>query len=258
MGWGQLFFGYFLVYFLGMNPMSAVFSVIPGALFLWLGLRGLSRYCHTFRYALWCTPLLAATSLAGIVGGLVSADPALMATAGDWLTAVTSFSGGGVVAGLNFALTLIYHGALTLGIKELAARVGVQKNAIRAARNLVIVGLWGFCSVLLNTLPQDTGKLFRGSVGLLMLIWSICYCVLIYSCYMRIAPAEETAPARKPSRFGWVNRLRDAYEEKTQKAIDADRAYHAKNARERWEKKQSRMSRKQREKQERRQHRDRH
>ena len=116
----------------------------------------------------------------------------------------------------------------------------------------------GFCSVLSSSLPTDSGKLFKGSVGLLMLIFAICYCVLLYSCYMRIAPAEETTPTRKPSRFGWVNRLRDAYEEKTQKAIDADRAYHAKNARERLEKKQSRMSKKQQEREEQRRHRHHH
>jgi hypothetical protein len=61
------------------------------------------------------------------------------------------------------------------------------------------------------------------------LIWVICNCVMLYSCYMRIAPANES-DTRPPSRFAFINRMRAAFDSREQKAIEADRAYHADNA----------------------------
>lgn len=247
MGWGHLFFGYFLTFLLGLHPTFAIFSTVPGCLFMLFGLKRLSLYCRSFHYALWCAPLMAAVSIGGIVGGLLTAPPET-ATAAEWLRAISSYAGRGAVAWLDFAAVLLFHAALALAIKEIATRVGVPKNAVRAVRNFIIVGLWAVCFVLTSALPADTGKLLTGPAMLMMLIWAFCNCILLYSCYMRIAPAEQAEEQRKPSRFAWVNRMRDAYEEKTQKAIDADRAYHAKNARERMEKRQARMSEKQRRK----------
>jgi hypothetical protein len=141
------------------------------------------------------------------------------------------------------------HAALALGIKKIAARVGVQKNAVRAMRNLVLIGLYAVSLVCAEAVPATAGVMMPTAM-LIRLVFAVCNSVLLYSCYMRIVPADDTAQVRKKSRFALVNRLRDAYDEKTQKAIEADRAYHAKNARERREKQLARMSEKQRKKEE--------
>lgn len=250
MGWGLLFFGYVLKYVLGLNPMFDVVLTLPACLFMVFGLKRLSLYCHTFRYAVWSVAPVAAVSLGGVIGALalpVAELPASGASAADWLGYLAKASTAGWLNFADAAAMLVFHVALAIAVKELAMRVDVRKNAVRALRNLVIVGLYTVCFLMAETFPALTAVMSPTAL-LIRLVFVICNSVLLYSCYMRIAPAEQTEAPRRPSRFAWVNRLRDAYEQKTQKAIDADRAYHEKNLRERREKQLARMSKKQREK----------
>lgn len=253
MGWGLLFIGYFLKFILGLNPMFDVILTLPACILMLIGLKRLSLYCHTFHYALWSTALVAAVAVGGAVGSLiapVSALPEAGAGVFDWLRYMTETSViWNWIALAELISVVLFHAALMLGIKDIAMRVGVQKNAVRAVRNFVIVGLYTVCLLVARIAPSATAMMAPTS-ALLELVVAVCNSVLLYSCYMRIAPAEGTVPERKPSRFALINRLRDAYDEKTQKAIEADRAYHEQNARERREKQLARMSKKQREKQE--------
>lgn len=252
MGWGLLFLGYLMKFLLGLNPIFDVILTLPACLLMLLGFKKLSMYCHTFHYALPSTALLAAVSLGGVVGALVAPATALPeagAGVADWLRYVANASLGGWIAWANMIAVVLFHAALAVGIKDIAMRVGVQKNAVRAMRNLVLVGLYAAC-LLTAKLAPSVAALAVPTSSLLGLVFAICNSVLLYSCYMRIAPAEESVPERKPSRIGWINRLRDAYDRKTQKAIEDDRAYHAEQARERREKQLARMSQKQRNKEE--------
>lgn len=251
MGFGPLFIGYFLKFMLGLNPMFDVILTLPACILMLIGLKRLSLYCHTFRYALWCTAAVAAVGVSGAVTSLTVTDalPAAGAGLAAWLRYMSTASSTGYLAWAGLAAAVLFHAALMLGVKDIAMRVGVQKNAVRAMRNLVLVGLYAVCFVTASTVPSAASMMASTST-LVELVLAVCNSVLLYSCYMRIAPAEETVPERKPSRFTLVNRLRDAYDEKTQKAIEADRAYHEQNARERREKQLARMSEKQRKKEE--------
>lgn len=251
MGWGLLFIGYFLTFLPGQNAMLAVPLALPGCVLMLLGLKRLSLYCHTFHYAMWCSILPGAISVGVLVYALLarSVVPTRDGVTA-WLRYVAEIGSTGVFGLLSVIAVVLFHAALAWGVKELAMRVGVRKNAVRALRNLIFVGLYAVGMVLTRTV-SGLPVAVSATTALLGLVWSVCNCVMLYSCYMHIAPAEEAEEAtRKPSRFAFVNRWRDAYEQKTQKAIDADRAYHEKNARERREKQLARMSKKQREKQE--------
>lgn len=252
MGWGLLFLGYLMKFLLGLNPIFDVVLTLPACLVMLLGLKRLSLYCHTFHYALWSTALLAAVSVGGVIGALLvpsSALPAAGAGLTAWLRYVANASLGGWVAWADMIAVVLFHAALALGIKDIAMRVGVQKNAVRAIRNLVLVGLYALCLLTANIVPS-VAPMMAAPATLICLVFAVCNCVLLYSCYMRIAPAEEVVTTRRQNRIGWINRLRDAYERKTQKAIEDDRAYHAQLSSERREKLLARMSQKQRNKEE--------
>ena len=252
MGWGLLFLGYLLKFILGLNPLFDVILTLPACILMLLGLKKLDLYCRTFRYAMWCVALVAAVTVGSLIGALVapvSALPSAQAPLVDWLRYAARASATDWVTLAEMVAVVLFHAALALGVKDIATRVGVQKNAVRAMRNLVVVGLYAVSLVLAKAAPATAGVMMPTTM-LIRLVFAVCNGVLLYSCYMRIAPAEETEQLRKPSRIAWVNRLRDAYDEKTQKAIDADRAYHEKNARERREKQLARMSEKQRRKEE--------
>ena len=109
-------------------------------------------------------------------------------------------------------------------------RTGVQKNAVRAMTNLAAVVLYEILWVW-YTLEQQrsiSGMLY-GFAMLMKLIWIISNLILIGSCYRRICPAgQEVADAKrakKPSRFAFVNRVRERYQASEEKAIREDRAY---------------------------------
>ena len=247
MGWGLMFLGYLCAFLLSMNPVFAVFMRLPGWVLLVAGLSGLSRYCRSFRYAKWCA-----------LGGVVLAAALTLDGVRTQLGVPFAFLTDAVLQALQWIelfAVLLFHTLLSLSTKELAVRVELKKNAVRALRNMVLVWMWGVVFMLWSVVPNETATRVLYPIALLLqLIWSILYSVLTYSCYMRICPADDAQGERppKPSRFALINRVRNAAREREQRAIEADREYHAKNARERRERQLSRMSKKQREREQRR------
>ena len=233
MGWGLLFFGYFLEFILGINAMFAPFVHLAGFAFMAVGTSALARYCKSFHRVKWCAIALMAVSVFRTYTGLNELFSLGLPAPNGVLTAVFSW--------LYFLGISLLHLFMALSVKELAMRVDVNKNAVRALRNLVMYGLYAAAYLLVNTLPA--AKFLVTVVLLLWPLWAICNCVMLYSCYMRIIPAHTDENAPRPlSRFAFVNRFRAAMDAKEQKAIEADRAYHAENARKRME----RLSQKQR------------
>ena len=234
MGWGLLFFGYFLEYVLGISSVFAPFVHLLGPALMVVGANGLSRYCRSFARVRWCALVLA---VLGVWRSRVGLDE-LFSLGLPFLAEIVT----DLVLWANFAAMTVFHIFLAMSVKELAMRVGVNKNAVRALRNLIMYGLYAMAYLLVNTVSPL--KSFVPVMLLLWPLWSICNCVMLYSCYMRIAPANENEE-RTPSRFAFVNRMRAAFDAREQKAIEADRAYHAENARAANEKKMARMSKKQ-------------
>ncbi|MBO5898636.1 MAG: hypothetical protein J6R04_06465 [Clostridia bacterium] len=253
MGWGPLFFGYFLAFVPGQNVLlSTPMLLIGGGFMLW-GLIRLSRYCHTFRYATLGVVLMMATALLG-AGLLLVMPPLELSTetlgVADWLR-VLSESGRYVwLDWIRLLFLMLFHVALAFSVKEIALRVGVEKNAVRALRNLVLLGVYVLAIVLQSS---GVGIAHLAEVAtIVLLIVSVCNSVMLYSCYMRIAPAEgeDAEDTRKPSRFAFVNRFRAKMQEREDKAREADRAYSEQQMREEREKQLSRMSKKQRQREE--------
>ena len=242
MGWGLLFFGYFLEYILGLNSLFAPFVHVIAYAMMYAGLSGLQRYCKSFCYARWCAVALA---ILAIWRTFAQIEPALGITFGFVTKEITT-----AVSWMDLAGSLVFHVFLALAVKEIAQRLSVTKNAVRSVRNLVLVLLYGALFIVHSVIPTETVSLIvYPPLVLARVAFAICNCILLYSCYMRIIPANarEDEP-RAPSRFALVNRMRRAFDEKEQKAIEADRKYHAENERRRYEKQTARMSQKQQKK----------
>lgn len=222
MGWGLLFFGYFLEYVLGMNAMFAPFIHVIGCALMIAGAKGLSRYCHSFK-RVWVSAW--ALMVPAVLRTLVDLNTLFswnIPFVGDILKTAAHWA--------NLYLMVLFHVFLALAVKELALRVGVSKNAVRAVRNLVMMAIYVVLVLIQTIFPVEAVLRVLYPVMLIaQLIWVICNCVMLYSCYMRIAPANES-DTRPPSRFAFINRMRAAFDSREQKAIEADRAYHADNA----------------------------
>lgn len=244
MGWGLLFFGYFLEFVLGMNAMFAPFIHLVAYAFIVVGCNGLARYCKKFMLPKWCA-----------LGLMVPAVWRTFVEVNTQLSLGMDFLPDAVTEAVrwgNFAGVVVFHVFLTMAIRVLALRVDQTKNVVRAVRNLIMVGLHALLMLIQIALPvESVVRVLYPVTVLLQLTWAVCNCVMLYSCYMHIAPANESE-GRKPSRFALVNRMRDKMEEREQKAIEADRAYHAENAKRAHDKKMARMSKKEQAKEQRR------
>ena len=58
MGWGLLFFGYFLEYILALNSLFAPFVLLVGYALMVVGCNGLARFCKRFLFPKWCAAAL--------------------------------------------------------------------------------------------------------------------------------------------------------------------------------------------------------
>ncbi len=243
MGWGLLFFGYFLEFLLGINESIGAFIHLIGRGFMLVGVAALERYLRLFsrvRYTLYAYLCLSLPITVYGVGRVLGFSVSFLT---DSVMNVIRWS--------DLVVMLILHVFLAFAVKELALRVSLPKNAMRALRNLILTGLYALLYVICRILQSgEVVAILFAAATLLRVLYVILNCVLLYSCYMHIAPAGGESMERAPSRFAFINRLRRAFDEKEQKAIDADRAWHAERAKKAQEKRMARMSRKQREKQE--------
>ncbi len=239
MGWGPLFFGYFLEFVLGINQTVAPFIHLLAYGFMCVGLGALERYCREFLKARICAIALLLLAVPRTLAGLMAVFPSLpFAALGGTV--------GEVLDLLNLALMVIFHVFLALAIKTLALRVSLKENAARAITNLILLGIYAALQLTVNLFPMEQlPAIVIGTAILLRLITGVVNGILLFSCYMHIQPAAGETK-RAPSRFAFVNRFRKAFDEKEQKAIEADRAWHAENARKKYEKKVARMSQKER------------
>ncbi len=219
MGFGLLFFGYFLEFLLGMNKIG-VFTHVIGYMVIFVGLSRLRLYCHTFRYALYTTGSLLIVAVYRTFADL----PELFDVSFPFVTSTLTL----IFTLLDSALVLLFHVFLAIALMEICKRTGVTKNAIRALQTLVIVVIHAGVNAYV-TLAQKQNTPMYGLMLLLQLLWVICNLVLLGSCYMRICPAgqENAVKESKPSRFAFVNNIREKYRRSEEKAIREDSAYRA-------------------------------
>jgi uncharacterized membrane protein len=232
MGFGLLFIGYFLHYLLGLNQLIT-FTTLIGCVLMYVGLSSLSLYCHTFNFARYTTFALALTAFYRTAEGITELFPVTISFVNDAI--------GYYVSLLELMVTVVFHVFLAIAIKEICLRTGVQKTAVRAMTNLVAVVLYELLWFSYSTAQQRSSMMpasveqrsfsgmLYGFTMLMKLIWIFSNLTLIGSCYRRICPAGQEAAdakrAKKPSRFAFVNRVRERYQASEEKAIREDRAY---------------------------------
>jgi hypothetical protein len=115
------------------------------------------------------------------------------------------------------SVTFIFNGAMLYAIRAIAIDTDVPRISVSAVRNFVFVCIY----YILNLLPylpfkifDDFGKYFAAPALLLYFAWIILNLILIYSCYARICDENDVDMEVKPSRFAFVNRMRQKSEER--------------------------------------------
>jgi len=240
MGFGPLLIGYFITYIVTLGLGNYVFAgMIIGGFIMFLGLFELRKYAPTFLYAIIADVLLILCSFYETAEYI---DYAFLLGLGLHGGAVSN-----IFAWIELAVYLILNIALLYGIADLSRRVEYPETRQKAFRNMVFVVFYNIFYLMIN-LPNSIFAADLGFFMTLLLILQLIYAffniALIFKCYAMICPEGEEDMARKPSRFEFINKIREKQDEREQAAIESTKAYLEKKIEQRNQKKNSKKHKK--------------
>ena len=226
MGFGLLFLGYFAVTFMSWHTFGALVQFFGYGLILWAMLK-LRRYERAFDFGVIGSAVMLAVTAFSAVGEV-----------SDFLyenlfLSSRLFSSGvwSVISYVDTAAFFLFHALLLWGVRVIAHQTEVFKIESNAIRNFIFFFLYSILATSVY-LPIDA---LLGIKPYLMLfsvvlyfICSVLNLMLFASCYARICDEDDVEMARKPSRFAFVNRMRERSEEREQRTFESGQAYRKK------------------------------
>ena len=236
MGFGILFLSYFLAFFV---PLSYL-HVIGYAGVAW-ALYKLGDYRPALCKAAWWLIPLGACCLYHVTGSVLELLPYFGMAAPE-----LPFINKTVTAAVSIvesAMILCFHFALLRALRSFAAelelpaiakradwglwRVGVQVSTYIVALSLELAG-FGLqltsTHTRLSSLLFDAGAELALIALLLQFAWAAFNLINLFTCYMYICPEGDEDMERKPSRFGFVNDIRDKMDERDRAAREREAA----------------------------------
>ena len=218
MGFGYLLVGYLLTFvlhimFSGLHLGG--FALLAGCGMMLMGLWELTRYNSAFAPAKWLLLPLLAVSVYDIGADLSEIFL--------WGTPLFGESVGAVFSWISFVLLILFNVSMLTGIRAISQELGILHMATAAIRNTFFVALYAVMYLAAH-FPLDVLASFRSYLILPLMftnvLWVFLNLMLLLSCNKNICRAGDEDQPAKPSRFGFINRLNDAYERNRQKAID--------------------------------------
>ncbi len=219
MGWGILFIGYFLAFFVSVPPLP----LIGLALVAW-ALHSLADYRPGFMNAAWWLIPLGVPALFETFVLVTKVLPFLGVAMPEmaWINAVSI-----AVSLVRYALILAFHIVFLRHVRGFAGELELPSIAKRADWGIWLVSVQCTCLMVAMGLELVGWQLplFSMIAYLLQFVWAIFNAINIFTCYMYICPEGDEDMERKPSRFGFVNDIRAKMEERDARARERENAY---------------------------------
>lgn len=226
MGFGILFIGYLLTFFLSLVPVFGFVVRLAGCALMAIALLRLREYGREFRYPLWASYLLMVYCIYSFVSNgldeLAIEKPAffdILAKAEPWVSLFTA---------------TVLNAALLYAVYVIASRLELPKIRNAAIRNAIIVTIYFIIGVLYVS-PLSKNENFVKYIGLpmilLQIIWIILDLAVIFSCYMYICPVGDEEMPRKKTNIGFVDKMLEESDRRMdQAAKDTDEYMKKKRA----------------------------
>ena len=220
MGFGYLLLGYLVSFVLSLSVdrlgLGGLAELLGYAMMLY-GLLELQRYQRAFVPAKWLTlPALvcAVVRLVEAVDELFLWDLPLF---GDTPMLVLGW--------LEALVAVVFQLAMLYGIRMIATDVELKHVATKALRNMLFVGMYGVLYAAAQLPSAWIGTVAVYLQWPLLLLQIVCIALnllLLLSCNKNICAAGDEDQPRRPSRFGFINRMNETYERNRQQ--NAERA----------------------------------
>ncbi len=235
MGFGPLLIGYLITFIISLGVGNYLFAtMLIGGFIMFLGLSELRRYCPSFIYAIIANVLMILCSFYETAAFFDNAFLLETGISGENILLVFDW--------IEFAINLVFNITLLYGIADLSVRVDYPETKQKAFRNMVFVGVYNVFQLMLfipNSIFENDKGFFLTLLMIIQLIYAFFNIFLIFKCYAMICPAGEEDMNRKPSRFKFVNKMREKQDEREQQAIESTKAYFEKKLQKRAEQKDS-------------------
>ncbi len=227
MGFGILFLAYFMAFFV---PLSYL-HLIGYALVAWALIK-LRDYRPAFISAVWWLIPLGACCLYHAASGIVNLLPSLGVAAPELpIFGVTVTA---VVTLVEYALILCFHWVFLRQLRGFAAELELPAIARRTDWGLWLVSIQCSCYIVAMVL-ELVGyplQMFSAIAALLQFVWAVFNLFNLFTCYMYICPEGDEQMERKPSRFAFVNQMREKMDERD-RAVREKEAVNQKNKKKR-------------------------
>ena len=221
MGFGYLLLVYIVTYVIYITASSVgigSLALLVGSALMFWAFCSLRNFNTAFDAAKWLTIPIFVLGLFRLWQDVAGAWLSWEGTGANVLATIVTWT--------SFATTLVFHFAMLYAIRVLALEVGVNKLSSHAMYNTLAVGIWGALFLLCNmpTVGETLLPYLSMSMGLFNLVYLISNVVLLLRCAKNIcAEGDEEVPP-KPSRFEWINRIGDSYNQTMEKLKENSRA----------------------------------
>jgi hypothetical protein len=214
MGFGWLLIGYFVATMMSFNIFGALFKII-GFCIAGYGTKKLAAYHKSFSFLGICCALMIVASLLCAIGNISNFLYDNMVIASKLLR-------DGLYNAFNYARAvaeLVFNVVLCLAVSMLAKDAGERKITYISIRNLVIYCIY-FVLQFICWLPHEyVGELLQATalpavVQIFNFVIILLNILMIFSCYRRICDEEDVEMPQKPSKFEFVNRMREEREQR--------------------------------------------
>lgn len=214
MGFGILFFGYFVMFAFSLSQVY-FFADIIGAGIVIYAFSKLSEYNRYFVRAMW-------VCLAFLFLCAVNASALMF----DWYDLT-----GNVAFAVNVAKTLaalVMHIPMFLGTRGISLGAGADKLVKTAERDMTLTMIYYATSLAVLAFSPLLGDATQPISALVYLYNVVCIflnLVLFYKCFGILLPADEDENAKKRSRFALINKISDKVD-----SIDDERVRYRKES----------------------------
>ena len=237
MGFGYLLIGYLTAFFLSFHSFGFLFIPV-GLVLMAVGCEELRKYNRQF---LWCLPVLGVAFLNSLY--LLAAG-----FADKWSFAIpfVNETATYVCTVAKDVLFLVLHAAILWAVAKIAMQVELPDISRRALRNLIITAVYYLMDVLVIIIPlgEDAMKAMLIIGLLLFFICLVLNTLVLLSCYRMICKQGEEDMPRKPSRFAFINRIREKSDRAEQETQERVRAYAERKRAQRMEREKNRKKKK--------------
>ena len=225
MGFGLLFIGYFLTMI--NSPIFGLFGTVirvGGCALMLCAAVKLGKYNKAFNLTFIGAVLMAVISAVLLA---VNVDDFLYS---NLITSDKLFSdfAKNVIGYTEQGVSFVFNSLLLWAILKIAKETEAKKISIAAIRNYIFVCAY-YLMYVISFLPfsgiRAAQSEFAVITWILYFVWIGLNLFLLFNCYATICDENDVDMERKPSKFEFVNKFRDEFERKSQKAREADMLY---------------------------------